>query len=99
MPSRRHTSLSSILLWPSPRKRRGPFFVVKSDALSGSEQPPREPLARYAGLTGAPPPTSRIPGQARDQTPPPVFGAVNAIDPFVVRRAIPNLLRDLFAEG
>ena len=73
--------------------------MVKSDALSGSEQPPREPLARYAGLTGAATLASRILGLARDQTLAAVFGAGNAMDAFVVAFRIPNLVRDLFAEG
>ncbi|MBW8862616.1 MAG: murein biosynthesis integral membrane protein MurJ [Acidobacteria bacterium] len=67
--------------------------------MSGSEQPPREPLARYAGLTGAATLTSRILGLARDQTLAAVFGAGNAMDAFVVAFRIPNLVRDLFAEG
>jgi len=73
--------------------------VVKSGALSGPEQPPREPLARYAGLTGAATLASRILGLARDQTLAAVFGAGNAMDAFVVAFRIPNLVRDLFAEG
>jgi hypothetical protein len=73
--------------------------VVKSDILPGSEQPPREPLTRYAGLTGAATLASRLLGLARDQTLAAVFGAGNAMDAFVVAFRIPNLVRDLFAEG
>ena len=74
--------------------------MVKSHSLSASEQPaPREPLARYAGLTGIATLTSRVLGLARDQTLAAVFGAGDAMDAFVVAFRIPNLVRDLFAEG
>jgi putative peptidoglycan lipid II flippase len=74
--------------------------VVKSDSLSDSEQSaPREPLARYAGLTGIATLASRILGLARDQTLAAAFGAGDAMDAFVVAFRIPNLVRDLFAEG
>jgi putative peptidoglycan lipid II flippase len=76
------------------------FFVVKSDTLSASERSaPREPLARYAGLTGIATLASRVLGLARDQTLAGVFGAGDAMDAFVVAFRIPNLVRDLFAEG
>src|SRR6185295_6117109 len=61
--------------------------------------PPREPLARYAGLTGIATLTSRILGLVRDQTLAAAFGAGDAMDAFVVAFRIPNLVRDLFAEG
>jgi putative peptidoglycan lipid II flippase len=74
--------------------------VVKSDSLSASEQSaPREPLARYAGLTGIATLASRVLGLARDQTLAAAFGAGDAMDAFVVAFRIPNLVRDLFAEG
>jgi len=74
--------------------------VVKSDSLSAPEQSaPREPLARYAGLTGIATLTSRILGLVRDQTLAAAFGAGDAMDAFVVAFRVPNLVRDLFAEG
>jgi len=74
--------------------------VVKSHTLSASEQRvAREPLARYAGMTGIATLASRVLGLARDQTLAAVFGAGNAMDAFVVAFRIPNLVRDLFAEG
>jgi putative peptidoglycan lipid II flippase len=79
--------------------------VVKSDALSASEHGPppravdREPLARYAGLTGAATLASRVLGLARDQVLAAFFGAGNEMDAFVVAFRFPNLVRDLFAEG
>ena len=61
---------------------------------------PRPPLlARSAGLTGAATLTSRILGLLRDQVLAAMFGASNDMDAFVVAFRIPNLVRDLFAEG
>jgi putative peptidoglycan lipid II flippase len=76
---------------------------MKSDTLSASGQHrPRGPgggLARYAGVTGAATLTSRVLGLARDQVLAAFFGAGNAMDAFVVAFRIPNLVRELFAEG
>jgi putative peptidoglycan lipid II flippase len=61
---------------------------------------PRPPLlARSAGLTGAATLTSRILGLLRDQVLAAMFGASNDMDAFIVAFRIPNLVRDLFAEG
>jgi len=77
--------------------------VVKSDTLSASDQPARgagrDRLARDAGLTGIATLTSRILGLARDQVLAAFFGAGNDMDAFVVAFRVPNLVRDLFAEG
>ena len=56
-------------------------------------------LARSAGVTGAATLTSRILGLVRDQVLAALFGAGNAMDAFNVAFKIPNLVRDLFAEG
>ncbi|MGE0705116.1 MAG: murein biosynthesis integral membrane protein MurJ [Vicinamibacterales bacterium] len=56
-------------------------------------------LARSAGLTGAATLASRLLGLARDQVLAAVFGAGNQMDAFVVAFRVPNLVRDLFAEG
>src|ERR1051325_4395095 len=56
-------------------------------------------LARSAGLAGAATLTSRILGLARDQVLAALFGAGNEMDAFNVAFRIPNLVRDLFAEG
>ena len=69
--------------------------------------PPSEPaagsaakrLARSAGVVGAATLTSRLLGLVRDQVLAYLFGAGNAMDAFNVATRIPNLLRDLFAEG
>ena len=64
------------------------------DTVSTSEH-----LARSAGVTGAATLTSRILGLARDQVLAALFGAGNDMDAFIVAFRVPNLVRDLFAEG
>jgi putative peptidoglycan lipid II flippase len=59
----------------------------------------RPALARSAGITGAATLTSRILGLVRDQVLAAYFGAGSDMDAFVVAFRIPNLVRDLFAEG
>ncbi len=56
-------------------------------------------LARSAGIIGATTLTSRILGLVREQVMAYFFGASNAVDAFNVAFRIPNLVRDLFAEG
>jgi putative peptidoglycan lipid II flippase len=60
---------------------------------------PGGPLARSAGLAGSATLASRILGLARDQVLAAMFGAGNAMDAYIVAFRIPNLARDLFAEG
>ena len=62
-----------------------------------SEAAPR--LARSAGLFGLATMASRILGLVRDQVLAYYFGAGDAMDAFRVAFRIPNLVRDLFAEG
>ncbi len=56
-------------------------------------------LARSAGVTGLATLASRILGLVRDQVLAALFGAGNEMDAFFVAFRIPNLVRDLFAEG
>src|SRR5688572_3910584 len=56
-------------------------------------------LARSAGVFGLATITSRILGLVRDQVLAYYFGAGNAADAFRVAFRVPNLVRDLFAEG
>jgi putative peptidoglycan lipid II flippase len=56
-------------------------------------------LARSAGVTGAATLTSRILGLVRDQVLAALFGAGIEMDAFIVAFRIPNVVRDLFAEG
>jgi putative peptidoglycan lipid II flippase len=58
-----------------------------------------DPLARSAGVAGAATLASRILGLARDQILAALFGAGNEMDAFIIAFRIPNLARDLFAEG
>lgn len=56
-------------------------------------------LARSAGLIGLATMTSRVLGLARDMVYATLFGAGDQMDAFNVAFRLPNLLRDLFAEG
>jgi len=56
-------------------------------------------LARSAGLIGAATMASRVLGVGRELVLAALFGAGNAMDAFFVAFRIPNLVRDLFAEG
>jgi putative peptidoglycan lipid II flippase len=56
-------------------------------------------LARSAGAAGIATLASRILGLARDQVLAGLFGAGNDMDAFIVAFRVPNLVRDLFAEG
>jgi len=56
-------------------------------------------LAKSAGIIGTATLTSRLLGLVRDQLLAYLFGAGNAMDAFNVATRIPNLMRDLFAEG
>src|SRR6059036_2137441 len=70
-------------------------------ASSAAAQPltPDRTLARSAGVTAVATLASRILGLARDQVLAGLFGAGNEMDAFIVAFRIPNLVRDLFAEG
>ena len=65
-----------------------------ADAVSSTAR-----LARSAGVIGAATLTSRVLGLVRDQVLAWLFGAGSAMDAFYVAYRIPNLMRDLFAEG
>ena len=75
---------------------------MKPDTVSAAGHPPprrSEGLARYAGVTGVATLASRLLGLGRDQVLAWFFGASNEMDAFVVAFRVPNLVRDLFAEG
>lgn len=67
--------------------------------MSQSLQPQTRTIARAAGAMSVAVFLSRILGLVREQVFAGLFGAGYAIDAFVVAFRIPNLLRDLFAEG
>ena len=60
---------------------------------------PARRLARSAGVISLATMTSRVLGLARDLALAHVFGAGHEMDAYTVAFRIPNLLRDLFAEG
>ena len=60
---------------------------------------PSTRLVKSAGIIGTATLTSRLLGLVRDQMLAYLFGAGNAMDAFNVATRIPNLMRDLFAEG
>ena len=64
-----------------------------------SNQPPPARLARSAGVIGLATMASRVLGLARDMVFATMFGAGDQMDAFRVAFRIPNLVRDLFAEG
>ena len=66
---------------------------------SSSSSPPPPTLARSAASAGAATLTSRILGVVREQVLAALFGAGNAMDAYNVAFRVPNLVRDLFAEG
>src|ERR1019366_5124359 len=77
---------------------------MNPDARSDSEQQlsdraTRGRLARSAGLTGLATLASRVLGLVRDQVLASFFGAGHKMDALIVVCRIPNLVRDLFAEG
>ena len=59
----------------------------------------RDGLTRTAGIVGLATMTSRVLGLVRDQALAYRFGAGDRMDAFFVALRIPNLLRELFAEG
>ena len=75
--------------------------MVSSSERSGPPEkaPIARRLARSAGVTGAATLASRLLGLARDQVLAALFGAGNEMDAFIVAFRIPNLVRDLVAEG
>ena len=66
---------------------------------SSSSHSPPPTLARSAASAGAATLTSRILGVVREQVLAALFGAGNAMDAYNVAFRVPNLVRDLFAEG
>lgn len=64
-----------------------------------AEVPRGARLARSAGVIGLATMSSRVLGLARDLVMAHVFGASHDMDAYTVAFRIPNLLRDLFAEG
>src|SRR5438093_11232456 len=68
-------------------------------SLEPSSPSQQNTLARSAASAGAATMASRVLGLVRDQLLASIFGAGNELDAFNVAFRIPNLVRDLFAEG
>src|SRR5215471_18067191 len=68
-------------------------------SLASSSPSPQQRLARSAASAGVATMASRVLGLIRDQVLASMFGAGNAMDAFNVAFRVPNLVRDLFAEG
>ncbi|MFN7982291.1 MAG: murein biosynthesis integral membrane protein MurJ [Vicinamibacterales bacterium] len=66
---------------------------------SDSSPPSSDRIAQAAGLAAAATLTSRLLGLAREQVLAALFGAGDQMDAYFVAFRIPNLVRDLFAEG
>ena len=81
----------------APSGPTAPAVASLTASDGGPPAPPR--LARSAGIIGTATLTSRLLGLVRDQVLAYLFGAGNAMDAFNVAYRIPNLMRDLFAEG
>jgi putative peptidoglycan lipid II flippase len=82
-------------------RTHGPGSVSRSteQQATATAGGPSKRLARSAGLIGLATMTSRILGLVREQVLAFLFGAGNEMDAFNVAFRIPNLFRDLFAEG
>ena len=72
---------------------------VAAEADTGAPRRAGAGMARAAGLISAATFLSRVLGLAREQVFAAQFGAGFAVDAFQVAFRVPNLLRDLFAEG
>lgn len=73
--------------------------ALAESAADGSAAPSSRRLARSAGVVGAATMTSRVLGLVREQVLAYWFGASDSMDAFLVAFRVPNLVRDLFAEG
>src|SRR5262249_15018798 len=79
---------------------RGGGEMIPTAAEEGAPSaPPRRGLTRSAGIVGAAVFVSRILGLVREQVFAGFFGARRELDAFITAFRIPNLFRDLFAEG
>ena len=78
-----------------------PTDTPKPAGAGAPPAPPTKPMsvARAAGIISAATFLSRVMGLAREQVFAAQFGAGFAVDAFQVAFRVPNLLRDLFAEG
>jgi putative peptidoglycan lipid II flippase len=76
-----------------------PALSTQHPALPEPAAPPRRSIARSAGIVSLAVMGSRFLGLVREQVFAAFFGSGFAMDAFRIAFRIPNLLRDLFAEG
>lgn len=81
-----------------PTPESSPGTPAETGAAQGGA-PSSAGLARSAGVVGAATMTSRVLGLVREQVLAYWFGASDSMDAFLVAFRVPNLVRDLFAEG
>jgi putative peptidoglycan lipid II flippase len=74
-------------------------MAQETAAADPSPLPQADRIAHAAGLAGVATLTSRLLGLVREQVLAALFGAGDAMDAYFVAFRIPNLMRDLFAEG
>lgn len=72
---------------------------LKNTAASDPPKPQREAVMRSAAVVSLAVLASRVTGLAREMAMTRLFGASAALDAFLLSFRIPNLTRDLFAEG
>jgi len=81
---------------PTPESSPGPPAETGAGPAAA---PSSTRLARSAGVVGAATMASRVLGLVREQVLAYWFGASDSMDAFLVAFRVPNLVRDLFAEG
>ena len=82
-----------------PAAERFKIRMSTTPSSGAASAPPRPNVARNAGIVSIAIMASRVLGLVRDQVFAALFGAGLQYDAFLTAFRIPNLLRDLFAEG
>jgi len=91
--------INAARLSSAPRARQAPRRGGFDPTMRAPMSERRPSLLRSAGSISVATAVSRVLGVARDQLQAYLFGAAFATDAFFAAFRIPNLLRDLFAEG
>ncbi len=85
---------------PEPPKAAAPRLgILKHDAPPSAQTPKKSGSKKSAAIVGISVMGSRLMGVVREQIFAFMFGSSNVADAFLTAFRIPNLLRDLFAEG
>src|SRR5438309_237181 len=91
------TSLSSVNPWSECIRVHSCRFVVKIRRMASADD--RRMSTRATGVVGIAILSSRVLGLIREMVFAGLFGAGKNLDAFLMAFRLPNLLRDLFAEG